>query len=648
MPVAAHRSPVRPIRPGSAPRAGRSRAGFSLGIALIFTLVIGALATASILLSSNATLLAKSVEHQRDLRYAAEAGLEMVKSRLDLNANLVPDSGETQVMTNATIQSADYVNLAGIKVNVWVGPSGSLSGQYGNFATIVSQSTDNIGVSSVRRLDVLQESFAKYAYWSNAETGPWGTLLFNNGDQFWGPVWSNDVLHIGSGGATFHDSVGTALTISGASYGTFMKGYSQNQRVVPLPSTTTLANLASYATTAGYKFTAPTNGDETTVLMRVEFVGADLNADGDILDPNEGFFRIYTASTGKQAWLRGDWPGGTNVNNYTNCGDFHTVNGVSKFFPVSIHQQAWFNTMMQTQGGMSPAQASAEQNATVNAIMQHAGARCYLGGDPHLVAISRTAALYPNAADRQKGGEDTTFTPVGANGSWTLYSNTPNATVSAVRADAKYLFPLSLAFNPNFKGVIYVGGTTGVSGKVRGRTTLYAKGGDLVVLDDINYAHDPSLNTCLDVLGLIADNDVVAADNSINTPQNVNPGGGAIYKSLDDTQDLYIQAVTMALNIAFRVQNYSTGPTSALTCMGNAIGRGCLYVTGGLIQVTRGPVGTSTGTGFSKQYSYDACAASYPPPYFPTTGRFNDNRYYEVNPIGFNVVNLYKSITSGN
>src|SRR5487761_2080869 len=156
---------------GRVPRTVRKRAGFSLGLALIFTLVIGALATAAIILSSNATLLAKSAEHQRDLEYAAEAGLQMAKSRLDLNASLVPDSGETQVMSNAIIQSADYVNLAGIKVNVWVGPSGSLSGQYGNFVSIVSQATDNIGVSFIRRLELTRESFAKFAYWSNAETG---------------------------------------------------------------------------------------------------------------------------------------------------------------------------------------------------------------------------------------------------------------------------------------------------------------------------------------------------------------------------------------------------------------------------------------------------------------------------------------------
>ena len=52
---------------------------------------------------------------------------------------------------------------------------------------------------------------------------------------------------------------------------------------------------------------------------------------------------------------------------------------------------------------------------------------------------------------------------------------------------------------------------------------------------------------------------------------------------------------------------------------------------------TRGAVGTSTGTGYIKRYSYDRCVITNPPPYFPTTGRFQDNRYYELDPVRFNV-----------
>lgn len=626
------------------PRRGtpHRRRGFALGLALVFTIAIGALVTTAIILSSNATMMAKAVDRQRDLKYAAEAAVQMVKSRITENAALVPDSGVRQVMAGQTIYAADGRPVPGITVNAWVGPSGSTSGQFGNFVSIVAQAVGPRGAGFVRRLELTDESFAKYAYWSNSESMLGTTIYFQNGDQLWGPVWSNDVIHIGSTGATFHDVVGTAQTISGASYGTFLRGYAQNQPLMTLPSDSTLAPLAGYAAASGYSFTPPTNGDETTVLMRIEFVATDLNGDHDSTDDNEGFFRVYQANTGQQAWLRGDWPGGTSVSSYTNCGDWHAVPGSTdlKFFPAAVHPTSWFQQLMEN-AGMSDSAATAEQTASLSTIMQHPGARCYLGGDPHLVAVARTSTLYPNAADRQKGGDDTTFTPVDAYGSWIQYTATPNAAVSAVRSDARYLFPLYRGFNPSNKGVVYFNGTVGVSGTVRGHVTTYVHGGDLVVLDDLRYADDPSAGRCADALGLIGDDDIVVADNAVNTPQYT----GSAYQSLDDTQGLYVQAVLMALNTSFRVQNYSAGPSSAINCQGRWVGRGCLYLTGGVIQQSRGPVGTGTGQGFSKQYSYDRCAADDPPPYFPSTGRFTDNRYFEINPVGFDVAKLFAAIT---
>jgi hypothetical protein len=390
--------------------------------------------------------------------------------------------------------------------------------------------------------------------------------------------------------------------------------------------------------------------------MRVEFVATDVAGTGDSLDISDGFFRVYQANAGNAAWLRADWPGGTTASNYLNCGDWHAVTpgGPLKFFPAAVHNTTWFQNLV-IAGGMSATDAATEAAASVGTIMRHSGARCFLGGDPHLVAVARMAALYPNAADRQKGGDDTTFTPVDAYGAWKLYSNTPNASVAARRVDAKYLFPLYRGINPNVKGVVYVNGTVGVSGVLRGRVTMYAANGDLVVLDDMRYADDPGLGVCADILGLITDNDVVVADNSINTPQQVAVTTTSGHRTtttyywvdLDDTPDLYVHSVLMALNTSFRVQDYDSGPTSALNCQGSSDGRGCLYLTGGIIQQSRGPVGLSSGQGYVKRYSYDRCAALNPPPYFPTTGRFTDNRFLEVNPVGFDVNGLFRSLTPG-
>ena len=101
-------------------------------------------------------------------------------------------------------------------------------------------------------------------------------------------------------------------------------------------------------------------------------------------------------------------------------------------------------------------------------------------------------------------------------------------------------------------------------------------------------------------------------------------------------QDEIVHAVVLTLNV-FRVQNHNTGPTNREACSTTNWGRGCLQLTGGIIQRQRGPVGTTAGTGNLKRYDYNACAYSDPPPYFPTTGHFARNRVYELNPVGFNV-----------
>jgi hypothetical protein len=58
-----------------------------------------------------------------------------------------------------------------------------------------------------------------------------------------------------------------------------------------------------------------------------------------------------------------------------------------------------------------------------------------------------------------------------------------------------------------------------------------------------------------------------------------------------------------------------------------------------VIQQVRGAVGEDPDPagayGFGKQYDYDRCAATHPPPFFPTIGRYTDNRYYEVDPQRF-------------
>jgi hypothetical protein len=651
------------------------RRGVALVFVLCFVMAMAALAMASIFMSSNANLLAKSYDRERDLRFAAEAALAMGKSRVNADPSILVLTGttlDTAILLGQTLRDASGKTIPGIKVNVYVGPTGSTSGQFGRFSSIVAEARDQRGNGFIRRLELTQESFAKFAYWSNDESNGNQTIFFNNGDELWGPVWSNDTIHIGSGGASFHDVVGTAQIVSGANYGTFARGKVEHAALIKLPTTTQLSKLATIATSSGWSFTSAStaSNNESSVRDRIEFIASDLDGKNDSTDANEGLFRYYTATSGNEDALRGDWPGGNTVPGISSvnfCGDWHPApkakGGGLQFYPASIHSQSWFKTEMQTGLTDSTAlgytattaatAATSESKASLTTVLGHPNARCYLAGDPHLVATDRSTSVVDpgtgfkyTTASTQRGGTDTTFTPTGSYGSWTKATSTPNVAISSRRPwDASYLYPIDRGFNAGAKGVIYASGNLGISGTLNGRVTLYAKG-TIVLLDDLRYANDPVKGVCRDILGLITDKDVVIADNALNTPPDVGFNGGTpLYYSLDDTKDFYLHAVIMALGTSFRAQNYASGPTNVNDCGTVQNGRGCINLSGGIIQQSRGPVGTSSGSGFAKRYTYDHCAVVNPPPYFPTTGRFQDNRYIELDPVGFNDYQYFKSLT---
>lgn len=632
---------------------GGERKGFALITVIMLTLGMAALAASAIYLSGNSQLLGTSVDREREFKYGAEAAMAMGKSRLNTDPLVLPDTGFVTILSGDPIVGADGQSLPGVTVNLYAGPTGSTSGQFGRFASVVAEARDGQGARFVRRLELTQESFARFAYWSNQEKNTSGGIIyFGNNDQLWGPVWSNDIINISSTGAQFHNEVGTAKTIQGKSYGTFDKGYTENKPVIQLPSNASLSKLAGFATGGFTNFGAPTipnSASAPSIRARIEFVATDIGTgSADSTGVDEGYLKVYTANSGQEAWLRGDWT--TTKTSARNCGAWYpvTIGGEPKFFPASVHLATpsdgsgttWFKTLLMN-GGMTNSQATTASNRTLNQIMNLPGSRCYLGGDPHLVAEERNSASFTNA-QKQKGGDDTTFTVVGARGTWATYPGAIDPRVTARRKDAPQLFPIYRGMNPGTKGVINVAGSVGLSGVLRGKLTVYATG-NIVYLDDMRYATDPSVQTCADMMGVIAANNITVADNSLQNPPNV-----GTYRNLDDTKDVFIHGVLMAINTSFGVEDYNSGPSNANDCEGTDSGRGCLYLNGGIIQERRGAVGLLSGEGFIKRYSYDRCAVSSPPPYFPTTGRFLDNRYYEIDPVRFDVAKLFAGLTPGN
>ena len=147
-------------------------------------------------------------------------------------------------------------------------------------------------------------------------------------------------------------------------------------------------------------------------------------------------------------------------------------------------------------------------------------------------------------------------------------------------------------------GAIFVTGSDVlVSGTLSGQLSI-GTNRSIVITDDILYHDDPRVNPeSTDVLGLIAERDVIISKNA--------------------PYDIEVDASVMALGNSFTVEEWWQGPA-----------KGILTVYGGIIQDFRGPVGTfdpTTSTklsGYSKNYLYDNRLIVNPPPFYSSTGDY--------------------------
>ena len=80
-------------------------------------------------------------------------------------------------------------------------------------------------------------------------------------------------------------------------------------------------------------------------------------------------------------------------------------------------------------------------------------------------------------------------------------------------------------------------------------------------------------------------------------------------------------------------------------CGGAPWGRGCLYLTGGLLQRIRGPTG-STGTAYLLRHSYNQCVLQGGPPQFPSSGGFSKQRVVEMDGANFDPVTWFANYQS--
>jgi hypothetical protein len=731
----------------------RERRGNAVILVLLLTFALAALAASAVMLSTGARNVVKFHNSEQDLRYTADAALGLGVSDLENNPYRLPTSGYIQLASNASLEQADSTPLGGITYNLWAGLTGSASLQHGRFVTVVTQTKDSSHHRSfVRREEFVEETFAKFAYYSEQENG----ICFGSGDRLTGPIFSNSAISSCAGQkAEFMDSVETASTFTNGnpSVDTLYKPPArQHMTAINLPSTSKLATLYTLGTTGGTTFDAGyvqnANTDSTSkVKQRLEFVAWRVNStDADSTVPGSGFVKYYAVGR-TNAWWTGASGGKLTTAaqedsaqsdylragllhhaNPLNCGDWHFVKNDAgvlewEFFPAWAHGLSGFQNILLTGDAeklptpptpsyaywatttgvaafkkiLNYGSSASTQNIPTGegtAAGTQPGATCFPGGDPHLVMVERMGATQaglagytaarPTAAGVsgglmwQKGGTDTTFTPTGTLGTWAKYGSTPTypSFFTTHHPDYLYLFPIDTIYNKPFTGVIAVYGSVGISGNVNGHITLYTDG-SAALIDNLRLTTSTGDTSCTHGMGIVAGTYILTADNGPNMQQHV--GSTTDYVSLRRhnggpiSNDLYVQSTVMALTswgaeqlTPDSIYNYdgalyygvgsgtSGGPS---LCNGSYYIRGCVWVWGSIIQNGRVTINgcggaisqlpssgynTNWACGYAKQYQYDECAVVNPLPYFPTTGRYSPNKYYEDDPTKFNVDSLFK------
>jgi hypothetical protein len=646
---------------------------------LICSIAIAAMALGGIMLSSGAQITTRFAARENLLQAAADGGLAIIRDSLNhgIYDSLLPDSGYTTLASNATVTDASGNTIPGITRSLYVGHTGgrtggaATAGQYGsNFASGLSIISDRGGAVAARRLLMTQESWSKFAVainnWSNSG------VVYGCGESVNGPFFSNSTLHLQTGcssgsGTYFASSVNVVGSISGASSGRFTQGYKTGVSAVPWPTPARIALMEQYAQDGdaanGDYDIAADSANPTMPTVRIEFVTVDVNGNG-VIDWNEGFMRVWqaadagaTAPDTALAYATGRrWP----YTDGTSSTPQHLSNpAVSTNSDPNMYSR---NCGAQTSLGGGPVEfetaesvyvatsgtASTKRTAVRDLLSTNATRRCYLGGDPRLFPWATGDTLTP----------DSTITDVFG---WWKKRHQSYSGLNTVRpGDAAYLIPLEA--NPDFKGVIFVRGNVALSGRLRGRVSVFATG-NIVMADDLLYQNPPGTDCTStgDIFGAIATNNVVIEDNNLQTPFRVN---SKVYGGYDDTNDANYNMFLMAAGSGGTTGNWygegvlgpgdgttnysmlsgepsspnSSWDVSAINqkcAIADAATNGCVRVTGGLAE-GRIDYATYWGAGYygwNEAHTYDACGAINPPPYFPTTGRFIANRYYEIDPV---------------
>lgn len=710
----------------------KNREGSALMLTMVFTFAMGGLAMSAIYMAGSSSILSKLYDRERDYRYAAEWALALGKSRLMTDTTFtLPDSLYVQVLNGQTVTDATGQPVPKVKVDLYAGVGGNSTGQYGRFVELVAVAYDNGGARHVRRLELQAENFARFAMF----TDRWTAGCYTTGEIVRGRAHSNQSWQScgSSPGPVYTDTVSAVTTVTGTAQYPSPGHRFPSAPNIPFPTVAKLSFMPGYASSANLSYTPPARVGSTGG-SRIEFVAVDLDGDGQLTGPAEGYFRIFEARTGATSnpwstsssvtpfvtggtdttFMRAATTNGSRFDNIiaggtsidksivlNQCGVYYMMGNPARpmFMPLVAHdtldvRYKWFiDTLAVPVLGRPGTRANAinylknyiaaagARAANMAALVKSGNAyttgtaRCFLAGDPNLMPVERPGVLrtFPAGAGQsvdtlppssRRGGEDTTFTAVTKTGSWRAWSGYAGSFFTGATrrqlVEEQYLWPVHRTQNLNTKGVIYVNGSVWLSGLFRGRATLYVSG-DIGLVDDLTYVTNPaSLPICQNLLGIITGNSIMIVDNAINRPRFLDGTGTSNGRFLDDNQDYFLHAVTLSgvggsSSATFGVENLSSGPNVGRLCTpvppySAQTSGGCINQAGGVIQKQISATFAGGYTGFAENRVKDACLDVDSPPFFPLTGRYLDNEFYEIDPAQFSVLGVaqfYRRLQSG-
>ena len=443
----------------------------------------------------------------------------------------------------------------------------------------------------------------------------------------------------------------------------------------------------------GQNMSGRQDGSNAARGTRIRFKPVDVANDGTI-DEQDGMMMVFDVAQGiDTSSLRADLPnsGGTPTTNIVmlnQCGLLITnAAGRKEFFPVARFRESW--VLKKVRAATSPVIANADtvlmrqsNSAAYNKILSYGPgfSRCFPAGSPYLVLTERmtlAATCIPTAltvgafyawgaaagctAAQQYGGQDTTFTPsvtrcwIGAGGlcagqvalgAWRTWGGAALPAISPTLIQATetpYLWPLFKPYNLNSKGIVHAtAGPLFMSDTLRGNVTVYVLGG-VGLIDDLVYDQSPvNLNyICRNFLGVIARDSIMVVDNAINRPRQT-PTNAWVFLGPD--MNMVLNMVTMSLTGTVGVENYAGNQMAGASCQGHPQSGGCINQTGGVIHKISTPTYAGDSTGLRENRTVDPCQlTNRRPPFFPATGRYLDNKYYEIDPVNIATWTLVKS-----